>query len=497
MRQSVIEDPEPSGPGGSLPGLWGLPAGSSTAAQPSDVDASMQSDRRAAVRDGWHGWPSIERASSNDVMQLASDTGSSPMQVGGILMLDTASSGFDAIAARGAIAQRIRTIPRLRQRLVRTPLGCGRPVWVDDATFDIQNHVRHLGCPTPGDDDALLGVAAEILTRPLPLGRPLWSATFVTGLTHNRTALIVVFHHVLADGIGGLAVLANLVDGAPTTPEPDFPRPGPSRRALFVDVVITRFRALAHVPSALRHLRGALAELRPSGAGHAPHCSLNHPTGPRRRFGIARSDLTRMREVAHAHGATVNDVVLTAVTGALHAVLRARGETLETFVVSVPVSARREDSTAKLGNQIGVIPVALPATGDPIERLEAVARVTRERKHAPRAASAALVEPVFRALAWLGVFHWFVDHQRLVTTFVTNLRGPEARLSLLGAAITDVIAVAHVTGNVTVAFAVLSYAGALTVTVIADPDACPDLPVVVRALQHELDILTQAEPETH
>ena len=438
----------------------------------------------------------IERASPNDVMQLASDSSSSPMQVAGILVLDTASCGFDGTAARDAIAQRIRGIPRLRQRLIRVPFGHGRPIWVDDPDFDIKNHVREVRCPVPGDEDALLGVAAEILTHPLPAGRPLWSATFIIGLAHDRTALIVVFHHVVADGIGGLAVLANLVDGAARPPESDSPRPWPSRWAVFLDALITRLRVLAQLPSAPRRLRGAVAELRAAGAGRAPRCSLNRPTGPRRRFGIVRADLTRVRAVAHAHGATVNDVVLTAVAGALHAVLRARGETVETFVVSVPVSARREASAAQLGNEVGVIPLALPTTGDPVQRLETVNRISREGKSAPRAASAALVEPVTRALAWLGLFRWFVDRQRLVTTFVTNLRGPEARLSFLGTTIADVIAVTSVTGNVTVAFAVLSYAGTLAVTVIADPETCPDLPVVVDELQRELDVLTQSEPDT-
>lgn len=86
--------------------------------------------------------------------------------------------------------------------------------------------------------------------------------------------------------------------------------------------------------------------------------------------------------------------------------------------------------------------------------------------------------------------HWFVDRQRLVTTFVTNLRGPDVRLSFLTAPITDVIAVSSISGNVAVAFAVPSYAGTLRVTVIADHYRFPDLPILVARLQDQLDLLT-------
>ena len=157
-------------------------------------------------------------------MLLASDVGPVPMQAGAVLMLD-AGPDFDLAAAKATLAARITAVPRLRQRLVRAPLGCGRPIWVDDRAFDIEAHVRSVPCQPPGDEAALLELVTAIATRPLPWSRPLWSATFVTGLASGRVALIVVFHHVLADGIGGLAVLASLVDSAPGAASAPLPRP--------------------------------------------------------------------------------------------------------------------------------------------------------------------------------------------------------------------------------------------------------------------------------
>ncbi|GIF18837.1 hypothetical protein Ate02nite_15670 [Paractinoplanes tereljensis] len=170
--------------------------------------------------------------------------------------------------------------------------------------------------------------------------------------------------------------------------------------------------------------------------------------------------------------------------------LRHRGETVDRFVVSVAVAVRRDDDAGHLGNQVGVMPVPVAVTGDPVQRLAAVARTTRARRPADPATSAALLGPVFRLLARVGAFRWFVDRQRQVTTMVTNLRGPDVRLSFLAAPIIDVLPVSPITGNVTVGFAVLSYAGTVVLTVVGDPLRCPDLPFLQARLQQELDLLT-------
>jgi diacylglycerol O-acyltransferase len=425
-------------------------------------------------------------------MQLACDAPESPMQVGVILVLESGPTA-DLTVVRAALAARIPAVPRMRQRLVRTPFGCGRPIWVDDPDFDVRRHVREVRCPAPGDDGALLAIAADSVISPLPRGRPLWSATLVTGVAHNSAALVVVFHHVLADGIGGLAVLAQLVDGARAAPVTEFPRPAPSRRRLCVDVWRSRLGAVADLTAGLRRLRHAVAELAPRDAVRPPACSLNRPTGPRRRLALVHADLADLRAAAHADGGTVNDIVLAAVTGALRSVLLRRGENVDRFVISVPVSARVSASATRLGNQVGVIPLGLPASGHPRERLSAIAAISRQRKTASPGASAALMAPAFRTLARLGLLRWSLNRQRLVSTLVTNLRGPDTSLSFLGASVSRLIPVPSTMGNVTVAFGLLSYAGTLTLTVVADPERCTDLPVLVEALRRDLDALASSD----
>ena len=423
----------------------------------------------------------VDRVGPDDLMQGALDVGPLPMHVGAVLVL---GAPVDLDGVRRALGERIAAVPRMRQRLVRAPLGCGGPIWVDDVAFDLSRHVTAVACQPPGDEAALLEAAVRGYTRVLPTGRPLWRATLVTGLADRRSALVLVVHHMLADGIGGLALLADLADGTPTVAGP-FPLPRPSRRALAADAWRSRATVLTRTLSALATLRPATREL-----GRAPRaatCSLNQRLHPRLRIAVVRSDLQGVLTAARGRGGTLNDAVLAAVAGALGALLTMRGENVRQLVISVPVTARSDASApdARVVNRVGVMPVTVPTTGP--QRVERVAEITRARKGAARGSSSALTRPAFRLLASVGVLRWLVRRQRMVNTFVTNVRGPEQRFAFVGAEVTDVIPLGTVSGNVTVAFTVLSYAGVLTVAVAADPVACPDLDALQARLQLELD----------
>jgi diacylglycerol O-acyltransferase / wax synthase len=424
-------------------------------------------------------------------MQLATDVGPAPMNVGAVLVLGT-GPGFSVPEAQRLLGERIPAVPRLRQRLRRAPPGCGRPFWADDEAFDLSHHVRQRPCRLPGDQRALLDVAAQVAGEPLPRSRPLWSATFVTGLAGDRTGLVIVMNHVLADGIGGLAVLARLVDesaGLPSaaTGRDGFPVPVPPARTVAAEAWAARARQLAGLAGAMHTLRQGLAEL---GGARLPHrlppTSLNQPAGPRRRLDVVTADLAAVRDLGHAHGGTVNDVILAVLAGALRALLASRGERLGQVTVSVPVSARREATAGQLGNQVGVMPVTLPASGPLAGRISQIAAITRQRKTAAHGSSMTLLGPLFRLMATAGLLRWFINRQRLVHTFATNLRGPGQPLTFAGVPVQAVIPVPNTTGNVTVSFAVLSYAGSLVITVLSDPGRVPDVAVLTAALREEL-----------
>jgi len=440
--------------------------------------------------------PSPDRASAADLMQFATGDGRAAGHIGAVLLLGPAP-GFTAAEARRVLGERIPAVPRLRQRLYRAPPGCGRPYWADDPAFDINEHVRQVCCPPPGDERAVLDLAAAQLREPMPRSRPLWSATFVTGLADGGTGLLVIMDHVLADGVAGLAVLGMLVDQVAETvqaPAGRFPVPAPRARELAADAWRGRLRPAERAgPGALsqahglRRIREGMAEL--GGARpprRRPATSLNRPVGPRRRLDVVAVDLAAVRGLGHAHGGTVNDVMLAAVAGALRTLLAARGEQLDEVTITVPVAARRAATGGELGNQIGIMPVTVPATGDFGTRVTRTAAITRERKSRARGASAALFVPAFLLLARTGLLRWFASHQRVVQTFVTNLHGPESPLTFGGAVVRAIIPIPSTTGNVTVTFAAASYAGTLRITILSDPSRVPDAPALAAALRNEL-----------
>ncbi|SDL87919.1 acyltransferase, WS/DGAT/MGAT [Geodermatophilus siccatus] len=436
----------------------------------------------------------VDRASSADLAMRAIDTGGTvPMQFAAGLVLGPGCTPDDALGA--VVAERLGRVPRLRQRLVGAPPGAGRPVWVDDPHPSTAAHVSVLRCPPPGDEQALLDLAAELVSTRLPADRPRWSATVVRGLPEGRTGVVVVLSHVLVDGVGGLALLASVVDGA-GAPEPRAPRPRPSYRRLVAEAWGVRVRCLTRWRSGLSAVRDAL---RAGGGLHAPRaapCSLLAPTGPHRRAAVVRVGLEALRRAAHRAGGTVNDALLVAVAGALGALLEGRGETVDPLAVTVVVSGRRSAAGSDLGNANTPLVVAVPVVGDPAERLRRFAGTVRAARAAATAPPLiALFGPVFRALAAAGGYSWFLAHQRRFHTLVSNVPGPDGRLTLAGRTVEAILPVAAgEAGNVTVSFDALSYAGTLAVTVMADRDRVPDLPVLTAALRAQFAALVEPAP---
>jgi diacylglycerol O-acyltransferase len=303
-------------------------------------------------------------------------------------------------------------------------------------------------------------------------------------------------HHAMTDGVGGLAVLAALGDDGVGPATDGFPEACPPLRSIAADAWRARAVAGAAIPGRLRASRLGLGEL---GLGTevpslASRTVLNRPTGSQRRLTTIEVPLIRLSHVAHSLGCTVNDILLTAVTGAMADVLERGGDRPPHLVVSVPISVRRTTTADVLGNQTGVVPMRIPTLRDQRARLACIAAMSRAWRARARGESAAPIGLVFRSLAKLGLFQKFIDHQRLVHTFVTNVRGPRACVQLAGHPISSVIPMAVTPGNVGVAFDVLSYAGRFVVTVVADPDILTDQDVLTSLLAEELTQLLTEGP---
>jgi diacylglycerol O-acyltransferase / wax synthase len=303
----------------------------------------------------------MERLGGLDLQVLLWDDFGWSGDIGALAILDGASLLDDdgdvrIEAVRRRIEPRLHLVPRFRQRLYRPRRGLGWPLWVDSASFDLADHVRVLPLPAPGDEAQLLLACEELARRRLDPARPLWEMWLLPGLPQGRVGLFVKLHHAIADGVAGVAAFGALLDLAadaagPVVP-PWTPAPAPTAGELLQDNVRRRVQELDRALSSLAHPAGMLRRARAAWPAwreffaeqRAPRTSLNRPIGADRRLALIGSRLDLVKQIAHAHDAKVNDVVLAAVAGGLRELLRGRGEHVEQLALRamVPVSLHRE-----------------------------------------------------------------------------------------------------------------------------------------------------------
>jgi diacylglycerol O-acyltransferase / wax synthase len=443
----------------------------------------------------------LERLTPLDVSNLRIESHGLPMNVAALVILEgrvlldaSGDLALDAIKVR--IEQRLHLAPRLRQRLYRPGFGFGAPVWVDDASFDISRHVRMRPVPAGSGEEALLATCVELNGRPFDQAHPLWEIWLLTGAPAEQVAMLIRFHHVLADGISALLLLGTLFDSAPEAPEqegsPWTARPIPTRSELLGDTLRRSITGIGRGVHKIEHPRRTLAPARTmfrqalqlAREGRAPRTSFNRPVGSQHRVLLVRANLEQAKQVAHAHHATVNDVVLCTIAGGARALLAGRGELqrLPVLKVSVAASVRAPASASQAGNLVGILLVPVPVgEEDPIRRLEQIADATAERKRLPP------YQPAARFLQ-----RWMIrsmNQQRRINLLMSNLPGPPQPIYFAGAEILEVFQIGVVQGNVAVQVGALSYASQLNFDIVADANLVPDLTVFANGMTEELERL--------
>jgi WS/DGAT/MGAT family acyltransferase len=448
--------------------------------------------------------PIPRRLSTLDASFLEAESDITPMHIGALIMLEGVPLRDEHGAlriddVRAAIAATLPRSPRMLQVVRRVPFA--RPVWEDVATFDIAAHVRHVRLPAPGTQAELEALCHELQMEVLDRSRPLWEMWFVDGLANGDVALVSKIHHAIVDGVSAAETFEVLLgDGATAVPGDAAQPPatiGPARpvEALVTDVVagarvwLGAGARLATDPArALATVVGLGDLVLPSSL--APRTSLNRrPVGSGRRLVPVAFDVAAVKEVAHRHHATVNDVLLTLVGCGLGELLAGRGEALDHLQVLVPVSLRGHDEHNEhngVGNRVGALIVPVQLARDPVAALAATNATTRARKHGPEAAAfdfllrtsdtwpAGVLGPASRQI---------VHHQPFVNLVVTNVRGTERPLSLLGSRITGIVPIIPLGGNLSIGVAALSYAGRMIVALHADAEACPDVDIAARGME--------------
>lgn len=439
-----------------------------------------------------------ERLSALDTAFLRVERPELPMHIGGIMFLEgpplrDAAGRLRIGEVRAHIAARLRHLPRFRRRIVEVPLGVGRPEWVDDEDFDIERHVRQVTVPPPGGRRDLLRLAASLFDVPLDRGAPLWELWVVDGLADGTVAIVEKVHHALIDGASGVELATLLFDLTPGAPREEpmwLPRAVPDppvRRALgaAAERLADPLRVGRRVGETLvRRPEVAVGQVRSGvagieqvlGAATTVPLPFNGTVGRRRALAARHLDRDRLDRLRRPLGATLNDVVLHCVAGALTARYGGIPGRPDAARVLMPMSTRQGGMRSEPGNHVGAAIVDLPLDDrDPASRLSTVMERTRHAKEQGLGEGAAAVlaaldhlPPITdRALADL------LRRHTLVHLVVTNVKGSPVPLYLLGAKMLEAIPIVPLGPRLGLGVAVLSYTDQVVVSLFADPELFP------------------------
>jgi diacylglycerol O-acyltransferase / wax synthase len=390
--------------------------------------------------------------------------------------------------------------PRLRRRLVRSPLTAGRWLWIDDEVFTIARHVRAVEEPGPVGRQRLPEIVAGLMAQRLDRDHPLWRIDVVEEMIDGSMALIWRMHHCLADGTTMMRLAGELLwsatpDAAPAAASGWRPAQAPGGIALFARCVAgglgpaaRRARSLgaqaSGVARAGRPARGSSSAVRRELARTARPTPLDRGAGPGRRVAFASAPFADCHAAAKAidPAVTINDVVLAAVAGGMRAWLEHRGLPEQGIRVKVPVSLHASGGYDHAANRDSCFFVDLPV-GEArfAERLLVVNRQTVERKrlHDAEALYAATLRHSRRAMS-----------PRVFTLNVSNVPGPRDDVYVLGARVCELYSVAEIAQHHALRVAVISAAGTLFFGLCADRDAVDDIEVVAEGISDSLRELT-------
>jgi WS/DGAT/MGAT family acyltransferase len=460
----------------------------------------------------------LDRLTAVDASFLAQEGPTSHMHVGAVAIFEGPAPAYDDFLDH--LRSRLHLVPRYRQKLAFPPIEMGMPLWIDDPSFNLEYHIRHTALPDPGSEEQLLLLTARIFSQRLDRSKPLWEMWLVEGLEGGRFALISKTHHSMVDGVSGVDLATVLFDLSPV-PQPIendgeawVPHPEPSGAELVAaglrGIVRSGAKLAAGAIDSLRHPERSvdvareaaegIGEIVWAGLNPAPESPLNQPIGPHRRFVGVRARLDDYKLVKDTFGATVNDVVLTVVTGALRNFLHARGVRTEGLELRalVPVSIRPKGAEAELGNQIAVMRGPLPVyIADPIARLRAISQAMTGLKESKQAVGAEVIASVqnFAPPTIMAQASRLNFSTRLFNLIVTNVPGPQFPLYVLGRELQEIFPVAFLPEKHALAIAIMSYNGGINFGLLADFDAMPDADEFGKGLEEALAELVRRAKE--
>ena len=419
-----------------------------------------------------------ERIAPSDAIWLQ-DSDTNPMMINAVIVTDR----LDLQVLRGAFRRRIFAgaqagrFERLRCRVAGT--GHGR-TWEPDPDFDLARHIVARAGKALASMEAVRGYVGREVSRRLDPAHPMWQIQLLGDVGDDASAILVRFHHSIGDGEALVFLLLALMDGA-------------SERRWNGAVP-------GHVPWLGRLLKGASIQLRAPGIllrrlAWSPDRSRVHGpalSGRKQVAWTAPLDLEVVKEARRRTGATVNDVLMAAVSGALSRYLaRSGAKAPSRFLVSMPVNVRAPGTLPRCGNRFAPVPLELPAGSFPLA--SRIRRVKARMDEMKRGAVPVVVDELQRSLLTFlpealsrGVIDFLANK---CTAVVTNVAGPREELALKGRRVRSIVFWVPQRARIGLGISILSLAGKVQLGIIADKALVPDPRVLVRAFEEQFEAL--------
>lgn len=470
----------------------------------------------------------MQQLSGLDATFINLETPNAPTHVGGVAIYDQSTAPGGQVTFKGILANvesRLHLSRCFRQKLVQVPFGFDHPYWIEDADFDLEFHVRHIALPKPGDWRQLCIQVARLHARPLDLSRPVWEMYVIEGLDGvedlpaGSFAIMTKIHHAAIDGVSGNEMISAIHDLTPegSVAAPETPWVAESEPTL---MELALRSAVNNVRQPFRFAR-ILSEAAPAAIrtyleqrektdtpkSEIPRTRFNGRVSPHRvveAITLSLADVKQIRK--RVDGATVNDVILSVVGGALRRYLDHHGELpLDTLSAFAPISTRTPEQMKTGGNQVSGMFVRLHTDEpDAIRRLEKVYETTVSSKEISKAVGARSMTDVTQTMpgALASISGRLVARTGLMSRLspvancvVTNVPGPQIPLYFTGAKLVANFGLGLPMEGIGLFHCVLSYNGAISIAVTACRAQMPDPEFYAECLEASFRELREAAVE--
>lgn len=437
----------------------------------------------------------------------------------------TTEAPLSLAAIKAVVAGSLLKYDRFRQRVVIPDNPMRQPYWEDDPNFDLSVHLELVRLPPPSGHAELEAYIGQMMSMPLDYSRPLWKMYLIEQYNAEGgiqgSALVARLHHVIADGIALMHVLLSMASNDPKAPLPkpwkakkvrSLPLPegetgqttGFDRMAdlatdLAGKVSDETFKLITDPKYARRQARLGVSAAVALGKlvlrWPDPHTIFKGDPGPRKSASWSQPlSLDLVKKTGHTLDATVNDLLLSAVAGALRHYIQRRGGSVNELNIRgvIPVNLRPLDMAGQLGNQFGLVFLSLPlGVADPLERVHELKRRMDELKSTPEAVVAFGVLKIFGAVPEMIQDIGVQIFDTKGSAVMTNVPGPKEKLYIAGAPVGTVMAWVPQSGRVSLGVSIISYNGKVWLGIATDEEMVPDPQQIVAMFVEEFNHLVE------